>query len=151
MALIVLAALGVPLWLVLGALAAGLWSRRTFRRTPGVFTARCRLVGAGTPSSWPRRKVFARWVHDVLIVHQGVALVRNRALPVAGLVATIITGDVKGLGAQPAAVRVRLDDGAELEVAAASADRDHLLGPFGVAEILHPDSSAPTLGTPPER
>ena len=151
MAVIVLAALGVPLWLVLGALVAGLWSRRTFRRTPGVFAAKVRRVAPGPSTSWPRRTVYARWVHDVLIVHQGVALVRNRALPVAGLVTTIPADDVPGFGARPAVVRLRLDGGEELELAAVADDRHELVGPFGVAEILHPDSGPPTLGSTPER
>ena len=149
MAVIVLAALGVPLWLVLGALAAGLWSRRSFRRTPGVFEAKCRRIAPATSATWPRRTVYARWVHDVLIVHQGVALVRNRALPVAGLTTTA-AGDVKGLGKRPVVVRLRLDGGEEVEVAAPADDRHDLVGPFGVAEILHPDAGAPTLGTLPE-
>jgi hypothetical protein len=34
---VVLAARGVPLWLVIAALAASLWSRRTFKRPPGTF------------------------------------------------------------------------------------------------------------------
>jgi hypothetical protein len=35
MAVIVLAALGVPLWLVVGAAAAGLWSRRSLTASLG--------------------------------------------------------------------------------------------------------------------
>jgi hypothetical protein len=37
---ILLAALGVPVWLVVGVLAAGLWSRRALKRSPGVFPPR---------------------------------------------------------------------------------------------------------------
>ena len=49
MALIVLAALGVPLWMVVGALAAGLWSRRSFKRAPGVFPAKLRVTAGEVP------------------------------------------------------------------------------------------------------
>ena len=49
MAVIVLAALGVPLWLVVGALAAGLWSRRSFKRAPGVFPAKLRVMAGEVP------------------------------------------------------------------------------------------------------
>jgi len=41
---IVLAALGIPIWLVLGGLAASLMSRRSFKRRDGVFSAKLRVV-----------------------------------------------------------------------------------------------------------
>jgi hypothetical protein len=37
------AILGVPLRLVVGGLAASLWSRRQFRNSPGVFRTKVRL------------------------------------------------------------------------------------------------------------
>ena len=91
---ILLAILGVPLWLVLGGVGAGLWSRRSFRKTPGVFAMKARVIdGAAPPPKWKRQASYARWVHDVLIVHQGLAMVRNRALPVASASpATISSG-----------------------------------------------------------
>ena len=129
---VVLVVLGVPLWLVLGALGAGLWSRRSFRKTPGVFDMKARVIdGAAPPPKWKRQTSCARWVHDVLIVHQGLAMVRNRALPVASASpATISSGEVRGLGDDPVAVRLRLDGGEVVEVAAAAADGDTLIGPF---------------------
>ena len=128
-----LAILGVPLWLVLGGVGAGLWSRRTFRKTPGVFAMKARVIdGDAPPPKWKRQASYARWVHDVLIVHQGLAMVRNRALPVAGASpATISSGEVRGLGDDPVAVRLRLDGGEEVEVAAAAANGGTLIGPFG--------------------
>jgi hypothetical protein len=100
---ILLAALGILLWLVLGALGAGLWSRRTFSTVRDVFAVKCRFLDdTGPPPTWPRRASYARWVHDVLIVHQGIALVRKR---------------------------LHLDGGEAVEVAAASSDRDALIGP----------------------
>ena len=129
---ILLYVLGVPLWLVLGGVGAGLWSRRTFRKTPGVFAMKARVIdGDAPPPKWKRQASYARWVHDVLIVHQGLAMVRNRALPVAGASpATISSGEVRGLGDDPVAVRLRLDGGEVVEVAAAAADRHTLIGPF---------------------
>ena len=129
---ILLAILGVPLWLVLGGVGAGLWSRRTFRKSPGVFAMKARVVdSAAAPPKWKRQASYARWVHDVLIVHQGLAMVRNRALPVASASpATISSGEVRGLGEDPVAVRLSLDGGEVVEVAAATADGDMLSGPF---------------------
>jgi hypothetical protein len=46
---ILLAALGVPPWLVLGAPGAGLLSRRAFKRAPGVFPAKVRTVTGQVP------------------------------------------------------------------------------------------------------
>ncbi len=130
---ILLTILGVPLWLVLGGVGAGLWSRRSFRKSPGVFAVKARVVdSAAPPPKWKRKASYARWVHDVLIVHQGLGLVRNRALPVASASpATISSDEVGGLGDDPVAVRLRLDGGEVVEVAAATADGDTLMGPFG--------------------
>ena len=51
---ILLAALGVPLWLIVGALTAGLLARRAFKRGLGVFPAKLRVV-AGASSVSGRR------------------------------------------------------------------------------------------------
>ncbi len=69
-----LAVLGVPVWLIVGALGAALWSRRSFAQQPGVFRAKVRPA---TEESWPRRTVHVRVVHDVLVVNSGLALVRT--------------------------------------------------------------------------
>jgi hypothetical protein len=82
---VVLAALGIPLWMVAGARIATLRSRREFKRAPDVFAAKLRLVSGemtGLKASWPRRPLYARWVHDVLLIHRGLALVRSGALGV---------------------------------------------------------------------
>jgi hypothetical protein len=124
---IILAALGVPLWIVVGVLGAALWSRRRFRARDGVFVCKVRPIpSTGTPKRWPRARSYAIWVHDVLLVHAGVALVRYQAYPVH----EVVRGDddpQMRLGRAPAAtVVLRLDDGATIEVAA-PADRRHLL------------------------
>jgi hypothetical protein len=71
---IVLAALGVPLCLVVGALGAGSWSRWAFEQAPGAFPAKLRLITGAAPGAeapWPSRPVPVRWIHDVLLVHRG--------------------------------------------------------------------------------
>jgi hypothetical protein len=132
MAWILLAALGVPIWLVLGALGGALWSRSKFRHAPGVFPCKVRLVpGPQDSGKWPRSTAYARWVHDVLLVHAGLALVRFRALPVMGVDGSISpTPGVKVKGGGAVSIRVRLDDGTIADVAGPGSMREVLSGPF---------------------
>jgi hypothetical protein len=129
---------GVPIWLVIGMLGAGLWARRRFTRLPGVFKCKLRTTSGdagGIDDDWPRLPVFARWVHDVLLVHRGLALVRNLALPVATVTAGPAPAppeQVKGLGTAPVVLTARLDSGAVVEVAASREDADDLAGGLGV-------------------
>jgi hypothetical protein len=133
---ILLAALGVPVWLVVGALAAGLWSRRAFKRAPGVFPAKLRVEAGEVPgfkTSWPRGAAYARWVHDVLLVHRGLALVRNNVLAVAGANGPLVVGgpeEITRLGPSPVVLSLTLDGGATVELAGRSEDRDAVVGPY---------------------
>jgi hypothetical protein len=135
---ILLAVLGVPLWLIVGALIAGILSRRSFKRGPGVFLAKLRTIAgetSGVTTSWSRLPVYARWVHDVLIVHQGLALVRTRALPVSRLVGLAATApaELKRLGPKPVLLTLILDSRANVELAAAADDLEAAVGPFAAA------------------
>jgi hypothetical protein len=131
-----LAILGVPLWLVVGALAGSLWSRRRFRNSPGVFPAKVRLnSGAfdGLSESWPPVAVYARWVHDVLLVNKGLALVRTQPLPIAaaeGRVEQASPQEIKRLGDNPILLQFRLDNGAIIQLAAPGEVRSLACGPF---------------------
>jgi hypothetical protein len=129
---ILLAMLGVPIWLVVGALGGALWSRRTFQRAPGVFPCKVRIVsGFEDSGKWPRATAYARWVHDVLLVHAGLALVRFRALPVIGVDGSISPAPgVKVKGGGAVSIRVRLDDGTIVDVAGPGSMREVLSGPF---------------------
>jgi hypothetical protein len=129
---ILLAMLGVPIWLVLGALGGALWSRRTFQRAPGVFPCKIRTVSRSeSPGKWTRATTYARWVHDVLLVHAGLALVRFRAVPVAGVDESVAQApDVKLKGGDLVSIRLRLDDGSVVEVAAPKSMQATLRGPF---------------------
>jgi len=118
---ILLAILGVPLWLVAGALIAGLLSRRNFCRSPGVFKTKLRLQAGevhGLDASWPRLPGYGRWVHDVLIVHRGLALVRTTAYPVASAgPPDASTEPPSHLGEAPLVMELTFDDGAIVEMA----------------------------------
>jgi hypothetical protein len=135
---IILAALGIPICMVLGGLGASLLSRRSFKRRNGVFPVKLRVVSgeaATLKTSWPRRPGYARWVHDVLLVQHGLALLRTEALAVADVTHTISPSgadDLRGLGDAPLVMTLELDGGASVELAAASVDRGTMVGPFGV-------------------
>jgi hypothetical protein len=133
---IILAALGIPIWLVLGGLAATVMSRRSFKQRPGVFPVKLRIVSGEVTTlkdTWPRRPGYARWVHDVLLVQHGLALVRTEAYPVAALSASSASRDVeiRGLGDAPIVMTLELDSGSSIELAAPSDVRNIAVGPLG--------------------
>ena len=133
---ILLAVLGVPLWLVVGMVLGALYSRHRFRQVPGVFRCKLRLV-SGTvgplKTTWKRMPAYGRWVHDVLLVNQGLALVRVLPVPAAGILTGPDTADpaeVKRLGPDPRVVTLRVDGGSSVELAAGEPDELRMLGPF---------------------
>ena len=144
MVLIILGILGVPLWLLIGALGAGLLSRKRFAKAPEVFRCKVRNVAdemPGLKATWPRRALYARWVHDVLLVHKGLALVRTLALPVAsatGPVVRIAASTVKRLGDEPVSIRLVLDSGAVVELAADAKSLSTAVGPFATLLVSDP-------------
>ena len=131
-----LAILGVPLWLVVGGLAASLWSRKKFKETPGVFPAKVRLESGafdGIGDKWPRMPAYALWVHDVLLLHKGPALVRTLPLPVSasdGIVQPAESEQIKWLGDDPIVLALKLDNGAVVQLAAPNEARERAVGPF---------------------
>lgn len=136
MAAVLLAVLGVPVWLVVGMLLGAFYSRHRYRQDPAVFRGNCRVIDGRVDAlddSWGRTPVYVRWVHDVLLITRGLALVRVLAIPVADLVdgpAPVGQDGLRRLGAAPVAVRLRTDDGATIELATAADDHENLLGPF---------------------
>jgi hypothetical protein len=73
--------------------------------------------------------VHARWVHDVLLVSRGLALVRFAAVPVAGP-DPAEPATVTKLGPAPVVAWFHLDDGTTIVAAANSEDDVRLLGPL---------------------
>jgi hypothetical protein len=126
----VLVALGVPLWLVAGWLLAVLLIRRRITKGPGVFKAKVKLDAGTIPGlkgKWSA--LHAAWVHDVLLLFKGLSRSRVQPLPVAAIVQgpQPLASQVKGLGEAPQAMRLRLDNGAEVTVAASAASEAAVL------------------------
>lgn len=77
-----LAVLGVPIWLIVGALGTVLWSRRQFRMQEDVFPLSIRAPGE---DSWPRTVTYGRLIRDILVVNRGPALLRATILPITAV------------------------------------------------------------------
>ena len=127
-----LATLGVPLWLVVGVLLVALWSRRQFQKGPGVFPCRVReVLGSGEEAGWGRAKSHGRWVHDVLLLHSGLALIHYRALPVVSVEKPIASAEGTRFKGDAVSIQLREDDGSVVELAGPAEVRQLLAGPFG--------------------
>lgn len=116
-----LAILGVPIWLIVGALGGALWSRRSVRSQPGVFPIAVRTAGQ---ESWPRAVSYARMVHDVLVVHRGLALVRTELHPIIDVRALDAPVPEKIVGATGRLLGIEGAD--DLEVAIPAAEERQL-------------------------
>jgi len=125
----------LALSLVAAGLVATFRSRRRLRRTPGHFVCRVRPAGPAERSGWSRAKRHAYWVHDVLLVHRGPSLRRYDALPVANVAGPVGTATAKGLGTKPMMLRLHLDDGQLIDLAASNANVAPATGPFLTASM----------------
>jgi hypothetical protein len=113
-----LAILGVPIWLVVGALAFAFWNRHKFKQQPSTFPLKLRVDSgdvSGLSEKWPRMTSYAEWVHDVLLVRKGLGLMSTRPLAVAAGEGE--PDDVLHLEGQPYLLNFRLDDGAVIQMA----------------------------------
>ena len=136
MSWVLLAALTLGLWLAAAALLFTFWSRRRVRRTPGVFRCRLRAAGPICESRWSRTKRHACWVHDVLLVLRGPTLTRCEALPVSNVTGPVVSVTVTGLGERPVWLRLHLDDGRLIDLAARKGDVASATGPFVAASLM---------------
>ena len=113
-----LALIGVPIWLILTALGGALWSRRSFRRQPGVFKVATRDAGA---ESWKRTSTgYARCISNVFVINIGLALMRTRMHEVRHVEAVDVNASPRGFD-NPQARQLLLDDDSTIEVAAEAA------------------------------
>jgi hypothetical protein len=125
-----LAILGVPIWLILGALIGGYWARRRFIKSAGVFPMRIR-VPSSEDDKWSGKQ-HGQWIHDVMLVNKGYAKVRTDPHGFKQMVGPAIAIDadaVKGLD-DPMSFRLILDDDSEVEIAVASNDLNLATGPY---------------------
>lgn len=105
--------LGVPLWLVAGAIGGTLWSRHRFRSQEGVFPLAVRTPGA---HKWPRMTAYGRVISDVVVVNRGPALQQTLIHRVLAVGELPVGTPPKKL-ANAVGRLIELDDGTRLEVA----------------------------------
>lgn len=137
--------------LLLGTAGAAWCGRWWFRRAGDAF--RCRIRACGRPSvlwprlprHWTRRRMWARWGGDILIVRRGPVFPRYVRLPAqvspAG-VHSVPSWDAKRCGPQPIAVELRVSDGSRVELAAADDARLAMVGLY-LAAAMHDLPRAP--------
>jgi hypothetical protein len=118
------------------------WVRVRYARRLPFF--RCRIGPPPRPlrrgeARWCRRRTWATWVGDVLMIRSGPFRLWLTPLRVEVLrevtVEILDRGEVRGLGRRPAAMRFALPSGGDVEVAVAAKDVDRLVGPFLTAAL----------------
>jgi hypothetical protein len=130
------ALLGIPLWILIGWLAAGLWHRHETNQLPGIFKTKIRVVSGNyrhTGAKFPLIAGRAIWAHDVLILEEGLLIPRTLHFKIEEGVRPAQPADpelVKGLGDSPVTVLYQVDEGAVIEVAAQGEDAARAQGPF---------------------
>lgn len=114
---------GVPLWLIVGGLAAVFYNRHQVKKTPDIFPARLRTVSGsvhGIGEKWSRMPVYALWIHDVLLIHSGLPLAHITPMPVSLMKGESVKGDpskLKRLEASSALNIAPDEDGARVALA----------------------------------
>ena len=130
------ALLGVPVWILLGWLAGGLWHRHEIKNLPGLFKTKVRMVSGTyrhTGNSFPRMAGNAIWAHDILIYEKGLLIPRTMHYEIKDAVQPAQPADpdkIKGLGDSPITMQFRLDEGAVIEVVARGEDKESAQEPF---------------------
>lgn len=143
LAALLVAVLAIP-GLVAAALLIGRANRRAVQRRPGVFRCVVRITPSGPlcirgpkPS---RRRYYAVWVHDVLVIYVGLALHRVLSLPASGVDSRLVRvrpAEVVGVGRESVSLSVRLRDRSIVRLIAPVSAVGLIPGPY-VAAALPP-------------
>ena len=115
---ILLSLLGVPIWLIAAVLIAVVYRRRKFRAQADVFELSLRAQG---DEKWPRQPAFGRCIRGIIVVNEGLALVRTTFHEV-DQVADLTLDQPPRKTANAVGRLLTLSDGSLLEVAVAPDD-----------------------------
>jgi hypothetical protein len=132
----ILAVLGIPPWvLLLAVLVIIIRSRNQFINTPGVFPLRVRAVSGDIPgvkADWPRAQSYAFWVHDVLLVHSGLPLMKTTPFWISDLEIAdqVSQSNSDDLGKEPVKFDLQLANETTLQMAVPEKYVSLAQGPF---------------------
>jgi Protein of unknown function (DUF2550) len=134
MLIALLAVLGVNLWVIVALLAVVLTRKRWVSHQPGAFKGAIRVIKGDVPGLRPKwKRGYGRWVRDILVWTKTPLLFRNELVLADGLASEprdAKPGEVRRLGKHPAVVRLVVDGGARIEVAASADEQERAPGPF---------------------
>jgi hypothetical protein len=137
--------------------ASRLVLRRRLLRDDAVFRCLVRVDRGylrGLPTHSRGAPCLARWSHDVLLLHQGIWLLRIHALPVHTTLDTLeVAAPADRLRRRQEAVALVLclDDGARVRVTAATQSQERLAGPFLALAVRRAPTQAPGTEVPGQR
>jgi hypothetical protein len=142
--------LGVPLWLLLGWVGAGIWHRHDLKQNlPKLFKMKVRVV-KGTyrhiDDKFSRTAALGIWAHDVMVLEKGLLVGRNIHFSVADGAQPPHPADpkqVKHLGDNPIIMQFQLDDDTIIEIAASGENEELARGPFFSGPNQYSDEPAP--------
>jgi len=126
------------LTVTVGAVAMARARRRTARLRNAF---RCKVAVAARPGElemrWPRRVSYGVWVHDVLVLFEGLARAHAQPYAVHFAEGAVETSPipVKGLGPWPVVLAMQLDDGRHALLAADRSAGALVAGPFLAALV----------------
>lgn len=141
MTIVILAVLGVPLWLCAAAILTLLLRNRGLRKRPGNVPVRIRL---------PNRRRWSPghgvWIHDVFAFRGLPAAWKESLVWCTEANMRVATSEERKklhrIGDRPVIVTLSSADGATIEVAARAEHQDRLLGPYALERL---GSAAATL------
>jgi hypothetical protein len=124
---VILAAVGVPLWLCAAGILTLVLRNRSLRKRGGDLPVRLRSAGGGR---W--RRGHALWVHDVLCFRASPAGWKEELLWVDDIVVRPATAEdgLHRLGANPVVARLTIHDGEPIEVAVSEEDAPRVHHPL---------------------
>ena len=133
---VILAAIGVPLWLCALALTTMVFRNRSLRKRPGNVPVRIRMPGK---TRWsPGHGV---WIHDVFAFRGSPAAWKEALILAEDAIARPASADERKrlhrIGDEPVIATLKADSGESIDLAARGADRWTLLGPFARSERLN--------------
>ena len=136
----ILLIVGVPLWLCAVAIGVLILRNRSLRKRAGNVPTHMRVAPG---KRWTRGH--GLWVHDVWAFRGSPAAWNERLIWVTGVTVRRATADeaesLRGLGGHPT-VATFAYDGGTVEVAAATAHRAQLIGPFVATSMSELDAAA---------